>query len=238
VPADPCRQPPWRYNIAAAAALNRRVLLRRRHDRHTCRLADYLSRELRCRTAADRARLTEQAPNTAAALAIYRDGSRAVAAPLEAHLLSRRGLKEAAERTRHPLAIVRTYQTYFFSLGEHLQCPQYVLEHVIAPELASGLALATAERYSTLKFIAYACGPDALDRALCSAPTKVGELWRQAANAFASLQEFADLRSLVAAEFGGATGLSGRRSPSEIIEALRESQLNMTPTHVLGRNNA
>jgi hypothetical protein len=233
VRTDPCRQPCWRYDTAAAAALNRRVLLRRREDRHTCQLNDHLSRELRCRTAAERDRVAEQAPAIAAALAIYRDVTRAVAAPLEAHLLTRRSLKAVAERTTLSLEIVTSYQTYFFSLGEHLQCAQYVRDQVIAPELITGLAPATAGRYATLKFIGYACGPAALDRLLSGKATQVGELWQQAAEAFERLQEFADLQSIVAAALG-ASGLSVRRSASEIIEALRTSDLNKTATHVLG----
>jgi hypothetical protein len=234
VPVNPCRRPSWRYDIAAAAALNRRLLLRRQYDRETCRLADYLSRELRCRTAAECAHVAKQAPHIAVALAIWREVNRAVAALLEAHLLSRRDLKEVAERTALSRRTVRTYQHYFFSFGPQFNCWPYVLEQTIAGELSSGLPPATAERYATLKFIAYRSGPDALDRAL-STPTQAGELWQRASDAFSHLQEMSDLRSLLAAELrGGALG--GRHSPAEIIEGLETSNLNETATNILGRN--
>jgi hypothetical protein len=233
--ADPCRRPSWRYDIAAAAALNRRVLRRLQYDRDTCRLADYLAQELRCRTVDERARVAKQQPDIAAALAIWRDVNREVAVLLEAHLLSRRGIKDVAERTALSQQSVRIYQRCFFSFGPRLNCWPYVLEQAIASELSSGLARATAERYATLKFIAYRSGPDALDSAL-STPTQPGELWQPASEAFNELQEMSDLRSLLVAGLGGSAPWV-RRSPAEINEALQSSNLNKTATNILGRNH-
>lgn len=83
---------------------------------------------------------------------------------LEANILSRRGIKEIADRCQVDVDTVRFYEKMYFNVSDKLDARSYIAGTVLGPAFMAGLNSKSLEL--TAKYFAYFAGPHILDHVL------------------------------------------------------------------------
>lgn len=171
------RAPDWRVRRAVELLRDDRPASRMLDDRLTRQLHAFMRSRRFCRTESGLAVLQQQTPVIAAAVALS-EGDQALAATIQAYLLTGASGSEIGERLGISAATIDAYHDGYFDVRDRLTRRPVIIENVI---LANGSdSAAPLVINQAIRLIGFLQGPDALDRVFGSRAPNSGnwDKWR------------------------------------------------------------